>query len=303
MEAVGLALRCDQQGIRTRQILNRGTGAYLLEPNQVLLNMVEQHLMPQLLSNRDVTFWPDLPDTAPWAKGFEQAGLTTIAGAPLGGGADPHGILWIARRGGKRIERHHIYLLEALVPMIASRLDLLEMRKRMRQLSLTDTATDLPNRHHFEQELANTQLSQGDNWSMLMISLDHFESLYESIEAASANQLLRSIAVSLKRTLRKSCFVARLSGSTFAVLCPGMDQNDAAAIGNRLRMAINQQQLTLPAGQTWQLTASIGVASSPKDGLKSDRVMAMAQQRLKIARRTGRDRVVDGDSGPKRRAG
>jgi len=51
----------------------------------------------------------------------EEAGLTCLAAGPLRGPHETVGIVWIARRGGERLERHQIHLLETLIPTIAIR--------------------------------------------------------------------------------------------------------------------------------------------------------------------------------------
>jgi len=303
VEAMGIALRRDDRGHRSIQVVHRGSGAYLLEVNQHLVMSIEQHLMPQLLSNRDVTLWPDLPRGTPWSKAFEQAGLTTVAGVPLLGSADSQGIVWIARRGGERIERNHIYLLEALAPMLAVRLDLLQMREQMHSLHLTDVATDLPNERHFQHELGRVQTDCPSGWSALVIRLDHFQTLLDMLEHESADQLLRSVAVSLRRVLRKSCFVARLDGPIFGVISRESDTNAILAMANRLRQIIADQQITLPDGHTWRLTASIGLAICPEDGTDPQSVVEIARARMEIARRSGRDRVVADGPAPARQVG
>lgn len=304
VEAMGLALRRDEGELRSYQVLHRGAGTYLLEPNQTLVRAIEEHLMPHLMANRDVNFWPDLPSGSPWAKAFGQAGLTCVAGAPLIGGADPQGILWIARRGGERLERHQIYLLEAIAPALAGRVDILQMHDRMLNLHLTDLATGLPNAEHLRHEMDKVAARTANRYAVLKIRLDHWDKLAEMLEGDSADHLLRTVAVALKRSMRKSCFVARLRGASFGVLAPLLDLDAAIPLGNRLLNVISAQQIALPDGRSWRLTASIGLASAPEDGADVEQVIHLANARLEVARRSGRDRVVaDGPAATDRRVG
>lgn len=303
VETVGLALRCDESSQRSRQIIHRGGGAYLLEPNRALVGAVERYLMPQLLSNRDVTLWPDLPHDTPWARTFNQAGLTCLAGTPLVGCGDMHGILWIARRGGERLERHHIYLLEALVPMLAVRLDVFMLHERLENLHLIDPATDLPNDRFFDCQLEKVGLQPARPWSILVIQLDHFQTLESALTRDSTDQLLRSVGLSLQRSTRRNCFVARLEGPTFGVVGSPMDHEATLALALRLLSVISAQQITLPDGRIWRVTASIGAASSPIDGTAWEELRRLAHARLETARRSGRDRVVAADPAPIRQVG
>jgi diguanylate cyclase (GGDEF)-like protein/PAS domain S-box-containing protein len=303
VEAIGLALRCDDAGRRGHQIMHRGAGPYLLETNRTMIGAIETDLMPQLFANRDVTLWPDLPRGSQWTRSFEQAGLTTVAGAPLTGGADAHGVVWIARRGGERIERHHIHLLEALVPLVAGRLDNLQLRAQMENLNLTDPATDLPNAAHFQHQLDRIAPKTRGHFATLMIGLDHFQTLVETMNPDLAAQLLRGVAVTLKRSMRKSCFVARMNDAVFGVLVPHNDRAAVLAMADRLVRVIAEQQIAMPDGHTWQLTASIGVAVSPEDGAAPGQIIARARHRMELARRSGRNRVVIDDVRSHRQVG
>jgi diguanylate cyclase (GGDEF)-like protein/PAS domain S-box-containing protein len=292
VEAVGLALRHDgANGARSRQMLHRGPGPYLLEPNAAMIKVVERHLMPQILSNSEVTFWADLPRDA-WARTFNQAGLTCLAGGPLNGSADAQGILWIARRGGERLERHHIYLLEALGPVIAARLEIAQLFERMHGLELTDITTDLPNRQSFEHEVRALVNRPGHVWSLVMLKLDHFRSLNDLVDHEAADRLLRKVGMELRRVTRKSCFVGRLRGPTFGVLVPHMDRQDVISMAERLRQTVAEIPVELPDAGKWRLTASVGVVCSPHDGLDGDDLLDLARVRVEAAKRSGRDRVV-----------
>ena len=134
LEVVGLAIRRDRSGQRSQQLIHRGTMPYLLEPHRRLVDAIERELMPEVLQGGDVAFWPDLQGSGDWAGQALNAGLTSLAAAPMRGSADSQGIVWIARRGGERLERHHIYMLETLAPLIAARLQIAQLGERMNQL-------------------------------------------------------------------------------------------------------------------------------------------------------------------------
>ena len=71
VEAVGLALRSSESGTsantgsalgRSKQMLHRGTGPYLLEANRGVIAAIEQHLMPQTLTAEQAVLWQELPE-------------------------------------------------------------------------------------------------------------------------------------------------------------------------------------------------------------------------------------------------
>jgi diguanylate cyclase (GGDEF)-like protein len=302
-EAVGLAIRYDQNSRRSRQLLHRGTGGYLLEVNRALLDGVEQHLMPRTLASQDVVFWPDLPASQPWTKPFLHAGLTSVASAPLRGSGDMQGIIWVARRNGERLERHHIHLLEALAPLLAARIEFAQLRDRLRQLELTDPTTDLPNRRQLHEVLTRLQNRPGYPWALVLLKLDHFRDLNQTLDHLAADRLLRQVAGALQGAVRKSCLVARFDGPLFAIACTGASMAQAAGIAERLRQCVRALPVTMPDGRDLTLTASLGVAASPDDGQHASDLLAAAAARIEVAKRTGRDRVVAGGLPGDRQAG
>ncbi|MEE9211815.1 MAG: diguanylate cyclase [Phycisphaeraceae bacterium] len=302
VEAVGMAIRWPGAGRRNRQLLHRGHGPYLLAPNRALIDTVERQLMPRILSSQAAAFWPDLPSREQWATTFAQAGLTCLAAAALRAGTDSHGILWIAQRGGERLERHHIYLLETLCPVIAARIEVAQLNKRMRQLHLTDPVTCLPNRQQFEQMVQRLVLRPGYPWAAILVNLDHFRHLNQTLDHEQADSLLQTMGSVLTTVCRKDCLIARLDGATFGVLCPGMPGDAAAVLAQRLCTVIAEQHVVMPDGQKQRLTASVGVACCPGDGTTLQAVLDRARARVETARRCGRDRVVSNDARARKRA-
>jgi diguanylate cyclase (GGDEF)-like protein/PAS domain S-box-containing protein len=303
VEAVGVALRRHRGQSRSHQVLNRGAGSYPLAVNRALVEAVEKHLMPRILSNQDVSYWPDLPRNEPWVAAFEQTGLSCVAGGPLRGSADGQGILWIARRGGERLERHHIYLLEALVPVIAARIEFAQQREHMRQIELTDPVTDLPNRQQLNLTIDQLGKRPGYPWSLLLVSIDRFQELNTRLGHEAGDALLRRIASALRASVRKSCDVARPGGKFFAVLAPDIIDGAAVALAERVREVIAAIPVQLIDGSPWSLTASIGVVTHPSEGTGADDLVSLAEARVEAAKRAGRNCVVAGPRFPHRQAG
>ena len=284
VEAVGLALRNHQTGGRSIQMLHRGTGPYLLESSRGVVDAVERHLMPAVLASEKLMAWPDLPASAPFAKAFGQAGLTSIAGAPLRGAGQTRGILWIARRGGEKLERHHSHWLETLAPMIAATLEVAQLREHLATLDLTDRVTDLPNRRHFDLMVRRLVNRPGYAWSVLAIDVDRFRQLNDRIGHEAADAVLERLARAIQRVVRPSTFVARLGGNTFALLVPESTVEQTKGLAKRVTAVITEQVVTLPDGKNWKLTARAGIAGSPDDSHLGQGVIDQALARLEAAR-------------------
>ncbi|HAI12476.1 MAG TPA: hypothetical protein DCM28_12285 [Phycisphaerales bacterium] len=278
VEAVGIALRGDNHAWRSRQVIHRGSNPYLLEPNRELVSEIEKNFMPQIISQREITYWPDTPRSTRWGKSFSRSGLTTLAACPLVGHADPMGVLWIARRGGERIERHHLYLLEALAPLIASRLEIARLGSRLSNLQLTDSITELPNQQHMFFELTRYLKQKQLPTALCVVHLNRIQALVGLIGQERVNHMLKDIGTTLKRHSRSSSIVGKLKGSNdYAIICPGVDQQAAQAIVDRLYTAICKNHVfETDTGVQWEQTAGISCMMLSDYNLTATQLMDMA---------------------------
>ena len=302
VDAVGLALRCDHDDRRSHQVIDLGGASSLVETGQHIVEAVERHLMPEVLMNDQTAFWPDLPEPAPWSTTFDHAGLTTLAAAPLRGRDDAHGVIWIAKRGGDRLDRHHIHLLEAVRPIITAHIDAALLRTQLRTLRLTDHVTQLPNHQMFGHMMEGMLQRPGHRWAIMLIKLDHFGQLNERLDHDQADGVLRSISAIIKANCRTSTFLARLHSATFAIILTPDSPDTHVALAHRLQQLVADQQIELSDGESWHFTASVGIACCPDD-TTAQNLFDLAASRLEAARRTGRNRVVSDGPDPERFVG
>ncbi len=136
-----------------------------------------------------------------------------------------------------------------------------------RALPLTyyDPLTGLPNRSLFTQWLSRAigraQLQSAYRFAVLLVDLDRFKMVNESLGHETGDQLLRAIARRLHKHLRFSDAVARISGDEFTILLDDIqDVSDAVRIANRVHLAL-QDPFRL-ADQDIFPTVSIGIALS-----------------------------------------
>lgn len=298
VEAVGAALRFDTGDSRSRQVIHRDSGLMLIEPHLAIVKAIETDLMPQLLTGDRVAFWPELPKGTAWGSALGLAGLTSMAATAMRGTADTLGVLWIARRGGERIERSHLHLLEIIAPVLAGRFEVAQLTERMHGLELTDAITRLPNRAMFDLEVRRLVNRPGYTWAVAIIKVDLFRRLNELVDHERANEALRRVAVLLQQGSRKSCFIARLGGPAFGIVMPGATRQQAVAQVERLQAAIARETIAVPGGATWAITASAGVACAPDDHIASEAISDIAAARLEAARRTGLGGLLADDSTP-----
>ncbi|WP_249027808.1 putative bifunctional diguanylate cyclase/phosphodiesterase [Blastococcus saxobsidens] len=133
----------------------------------------------------------------------------------------------------------------------------------VREQARTDELTGLPNRRSlFEQATsALSTASAGRPAALLLLDLDGFKEVNDSLGHHAGDHLLRQIGPRLLPALRGGDLLARLGGDEFAVLLPDASLDEAEALAGRLRELI-LRPVTVE-GIRLHVGVSIGVASAP----------------------------------------
>jgi diguanylate cyclase (GGDEF)-like protein len=139
-----------------------------------------------------------------------------------------------------------------------------------------DELTGLLNRRGFFASLGKTIAASDVRVAVLLLDLDGFKEINDTLGHAAGDALLRQIGLRLRGVLRGNDEIARLGGDEFAVLVDarGTTTHDAGEIGRRVRAA-----LTAPfevAGLSLQVRASVGVALFPEHGSTADELLRQA---------------------------
>ncbi len=295
-EAVGIALRGVDSERRCVQLIWQGSDRSMLEPSSPLSEAVADQLMPRVLGSRSTSFWTDLAQHSDWAGAFEKSGLESMASTALINRDQTQGIVWIARRGGKRIEQHHLFLLEALAPMLATAFDNAQLRQQLRQFQLTDPVTNLPSPRLLSGMISKLVNRPGHPWSLLMVDVDNFKHINDTGGHNLANDVLRQVGQTLRETCRGSDQVIRLERDIFVILCPDLEAPAAANLAGRIRKRVSSIDLNaLGVHAIDKATCSIGIACSPHDHTRGELTIDIARQRLAAAKAQGPDHVVSVD--------
>jgi diguanylate cyclase (GGDEF)-like protein len=175
--------------------------------------------------------------------------------------------------------------------------DVTEVRdavSRLRYAAYHDELTGLHNRVHFRASLEAAITSAAEDNSapvgLLMIDLDHFKQINDTLGHAAGDEALRIAARRLKKLLRGADLVARLGGDEFAVLVNRVQQpGELTMLAERLRSGL-AQPLTL-GSRDWTVCASIGVTSYPRDATTASDLLRCADLAMYHAKRDGRGGV------------
>ena len=140
--------------------------------------------------------------------------------------------------------------------------------RKLRHQALHDTLTDLPNRTSLYQRVSRVTggvRAFGGLCGLLLIDLDRFKEVNDTLGHDHGDVLLREVADRLRGALRRGDTLARLGGDEFAVLLHDLpDRGAAAELAARLLTALERPFVV--RGVTVQLEASIGIALCPDHG-------------------------------------
>ena len=157
-----------------------------------------------------------------------------------------------------------------------------------------DELTGLPNRSMFRDQLQaaiRRANAQGHAVALLLLDLDNFKEVNDTLGHAKGDELLKVVARRIQACLRKGDVVARLGGDEFGIILPGMTESGLIA---HLATRINEELATpLPLGEAQLHThASIGIAVYPRDTQELDGLIKCADQAMYAAKAEGRNRFA-----------
>jgi diguanylate cyclase (GGDEF)-like protein len=206
------------------------------------------------------------------------------------------------RRAAERLQLHHGAVLEMSSRPQLSRgrvigrvwtfrdvSDRVEADRRMQDLATTDALTGLPHRARFhallDESMARAR-AEGQGFALLLVDVDRFKHLNDSLGQEQGDRALREMALRLAEGLRQGDAVARIGGDQFALLLEGADRRGADAAARRVLEAA-ARDLVLQ-GTAFTLTCSVGVALFPADADSGGALMRHAESAMREAKQSGR---------------
>lgn len=163
------------------------------------------------------------------------------------------------------------------------------VERRLGHLADHDALTGLLNRRRFQEDLQR-ELAQarryGIHGAMMILDLDDFKDVNDSLGYLKGDRLLKSLADLLRKRLRETDTLARLDDNEFAVLLPHTGARQAQQVAEQIVEAVGHHALPLD-GEPIGTTVSIGVALYPEHATTMQELLAHADLAMRRARENG----------------
>ncbi|WP_432215292.1 GGDEF domain-containing protein [Vibrio splendidus] len=171
--------------------------------------------------------------------------------------------------------------------------ELKRANKRLEELSLTDSLTNLHNRRSaFKQLALHWQDSKelGIPLVCIMIDADHFKRINDTSGHDAGDLVLKTLSRELKNTFRNDDIVCRLGGDEFLVICPDTDLKGGMYIAETARQKVSELEVET-SNQVWIGSISVGVAEITEEFGSMNDLIKAADDSVYLAKKAGKNSV------------
>ena len=259
--------------------------------------------LPQIVED-----YSETPGSHIWPEAMQKIGLRSLCAIPFNLHTGQKGVLVVGAEKTSFFDDILVDLLSQLASNIAfglanwEREQIRKMREtEIRNLSLTDELTGLPNRRHFHEYLKDVLDRIGNSQgkiALAIIDLDGFKTINDSMGHHAGDKVLTQVGQNLQKSLSERSFLSRIGGDEFAVLISDIE--------TRSRLVSQLQNLSLACTQeifldisSIRISASIGVSVFPDDTANMEQMLRLADSALYKVKAEGKSGwlFADGETG------
>jgi len=186
-----------------------------------------------------------------------------------------------------------------LLARINRELQLKSYQEELKLLASIDPMTKLYNRRYFNEMAKNIlQIDKRheDELSLVMLDIDKFKKVNDAYGHVVGDEVIISVADTLRKHQRKSDVICRYGGEEFVILLPLTSLNDAVFVAEKMRKYIKSNIVSIGNVESLKVTVSMGVSQvDVKNELNIEAALSRADQALYEAKHSGRNRVCKRD--------
>jgi diguanylate cyclase (GGDEF)-like protein len=242
--------------------------------------------------NKKALVEPDLSKNTRFRTGEEHLkwGIRSIIYLPLVVKNEAIGSLVIASRQPNAYTPGQVRLLERLASQIAVPVENSRLYAKAEQRARVDELTGLFNRRHFDESV-KLEIDRHTRYrsmlSLILLDLDFFKAYNDTQGHTAGDKVLELIGRLVNSALRSTDLAFRYGGDEFAIILPQSASNDAFIVAERVRGRIATEM----SKRDIKISASLGLASWPSDGVTPDEILNASDGALYYAKETGGNRT------------
>lgn len=178
----------------------------------------------------------------------------------------------------------------AVLVVVLTQVTLQRYQRRLERMATTDSLTGVANRHSFEmltQPYIQDRSPDAPANAVIMLDLDDLKQINDRYGHIAGDEVIREVADLAGKALRAADVICRWGGEEFVIWLRGCGLDDALAVAEKIRAAIQEHRFTRDG---IAVTASLGVAEH-RLGDTLDQTLGRADRAMYTAKHGGRDRV------------
>ena len=176
-----------------------------------------------------------------------------------------------------------VLLFALLVPLLVRVTRRLRRHaERIQYQALHDELTGLPNRLQFRNEISAELDARTGHLAVLLLDLDRFKEINETLGHASGDELLEAFAARLGQLTPAGAVLARLGGDEFGVVGREMTSSQAAALAENIRVSLQEPFVVRKIPLV--VEASFGISVYPDNGRDVDEILQTADAAMYVAK-------------------
>ncbi len=221
---------------------------------------------------------------------YAEAGVRALVVLPVFVAGDVVAVFGLHAADKDYFDAAEMDLLRELANDIGFAIDHIGKAERLSYLAYYDALTGLANRTLFLERAGQrlrSAASAGHGAALVLIDLERFKSINDSLGQAAGNELLRQVATWLSGSLLDATSLGRVDADHFAVMLPDADNpGDTARYLEKLIADFHDHAFSLE-GAVFRIAAKFGVALFPEDAADAENLFKKAESALKSAQASG----------------